>query len=38
VTEGLTIKEAALAEGVLDEATLDVLLDPFRLTEPGVPG
>jgi aspartate ammonia-lyase len=38
VAEGLTVREAALAEGVLDEATLDVLLDPLPLTEPGVPG
>ena len=38
VAEGLTIKEAALAEGVLDEGTLDRLLDPLPLTEPGYPG
>lgn len=37
VAENLTIKEAALAGGVLDEAALDSLLDPARLTEPGVP-
>jgi fumarate hydratase class II len=38
VAEGITIREAALAEGVLDGATLDRLLDPLPLTEPGLPG
>jgi len=38
VAEGVTIKDAALAEGVLDAATLDRLLDPRPLTEPGYPG
>jgi aspartate ammonia-lyase len=38
VADGLTVKEAALALGVLDEAALDRLLDPTPLTEPGVPG
>jgi fumarate hydratase class II len=38
VAEGLTVRQAALAEGVLDEASLDELLDPLPLTEPGVPG
>ncbi|GAB4247996.1 MAG: aspartate ammonia-lyase [Thermoleophilia bacterium] len=36
--EGLTIREAALRLGVLDEATLDRLLDARRLTDPGLPG
>lgn len=38
VAEGSTIKEAALAEGLLDSAGLDRLLDPRPLTEPGYPG
>jgi aspartate ammonia-lyase len=38
VSEGSTVKEAASAMGLLDEATLDQLLDPRPLTEPGVPG
>jgi aspartate ammonia-lyase len=37
VAEELTIKQAALRLGVLDEALLDRLLDPVPLTEPGVP-
>jgi aspartate ammonia-lyase len=37
VREDLTVREAALAEGVLDAASLDALLDPLPLTEPGVP-
>jgi aspartate ammonia-lyase len=38
VAEGITIKEAALKLGVLGETELDRLLDPGRLTEPGLPG
>ena len=38
VAEGITIKEAALREGVLDEESLDRLLEPRPLTEPGYPG
>ena len=37
VAEGLTVREAALAEGVLDGAALDAVLDPAPLTEPGIP-
>ncbi len=37
VAEDLTVREAALAEGVLDGEALDRLLDPAPLTEPGVP-
>ena len=33
--EGITVREAALAEGVLDEAAIDRALDLTRLTEPG---
>jgi len=33
--EGTTVREAALAEGVLDEAAIDQALDLMRLTEPG---
>jgi aspartate ammonia-lyase len=38
VADDLTIKQAALAEGVLDADTLDRLLDPGRLAQPGLPG
>ena len=38
VAEDLTIRDAALAEGVLDAGTLDRLLDLERLAGPGLPG
>lgn len=38
VAEGLTVREAALRLGVLEADSLDRLLDPLPLTEPGVPG
>ena len=38
VAEDLTIKDAALAEGVLDAETLDRLLDLHGLVRPGLPG
>ena len=36
--EGITVRDAALAEGVLDAGTLDRVLDLARLTAPGLPG
>ena len=36
--QGITIREAALARGVMDEAQLDKVLDAAPMTEPGVPG
>jgi aspartate ammonia-lyase len=36
--EKRTIREVALAEGVLDAAQLDKVLDGMPMTEPGVPG
>jgi fumarate hydratase class II len=38
LASGRTIKEVALARKVLDEEELDRVLDPLRLTEPGLPG
>lgn len=38
VAEGLTVREAALRMGLLEADSLDRLLDPLPLTEPGVPG
>jgi fumarate hydratase class II len=38
VAEGLTVREAAMRFGVLPADSLDRLLDPLLLTEPGVPG
>jgi len=35
---GRTVREVACAEGVLDEAELERLLEPRPMTEPGVPG
>jgi aspartate ammonia-lyase len=34
--EGITVREAALAEGILDAPTIDRALDLGRLTEPGL--
>jgi aspartate ammonia-lyase len=33
-----TIREVVLEHGIMDEAQLDKVLDPFPMTEPGVPG
>jgi fumarate hydratase class II len=33
---GKTVREVALAQGVLSPAELDALLDPLRMTEPGL--
>ena len=38
VADGLTVREAALRSGVLEADSLDRLLNPLPLTEPGVPG
>jgi aspartate ammonia-lyase len=38
VAEGLSVREAAVRFGVLAADSLDRLLDPLPLTEPGVPG
>ncbi len=37
-TTGKTVREVARAQEVLPEDELDELLDPLRMTEPGVPG
>jgi fumarate hydratase class II len=37
VAEGLTVREAAVAEGILSAEMLDAVLDPAPMTEPGVP-
>jgi fumarate hydratase class II len=37
-TTGKTVREIALAHKVLPEDKLDKILDPWRMTEPGIPG
>jgi fumarate hydratase class II len=34
-TSGQTVREVALAQGILTPAEIDELLNPRRLTEPG---
>ncbi len=36
--EGMSIPEIVLDEKLMDEATLNQILDPIKLTEPGIPG
>ncbi|MBA3795778.1 MAG: aspartate ammonia-lyase [Chloroflexi bacterium] len=38
VASGRTIRELVLEKGIFDQEALDVILDPFELTEPGVAG
>jgi len=38
VATGRTIRELVLDKGIFDQEALDVILDPFELTEPGVAG
>jgi len=36
--QGRTVREVAREKGVLSEAELDAVLDPWAMTEPGIPG
>jgi aspartate ammonia-lyase len=38
VRDGKTVREAVLDTGLLDEETLDKILDPYEMTKPGIPG
>ncbi|MEO6577517.1 MAG: lyase family protein, partial [Candidatus Limnocylindria bacterium] len=38
VATGRTIRELVLEKGIFDQEAIDVILDPFELTEPGVAG
>ena len=38
VAEGKTVREVCLEEKVLPESELNAILDPWKMTEPGIPG
>ena len=38
IETGGSVRTIALREGVIKEAELNYILDPFAMTEPGIPG
>ena len=38
IATGASVRELILEEGLLDEAALDKILDPYSMTEPGISG
>ena len=38
IATGKPVKEMIMAEGLLSEAELDIILDPYSMTEPGISG
>ena len=38
ILEGKSVRELCLQYGVLTEEELDIILNPYEMTEPGIPG
>ena len=38
IATGRSVRELAVEEGLVDEAAMEKILDPYAMTEPGIPG